>query len=124
VRVRRRSIRLLLSVASLLFLIQVIALGAFNIQRLSDVNGVSEEIRSRWLEDTRLLGDLNNYMSDYRAGEGTYLLSHTSLEISASEKEITQLDSRVTKAQRGYEVLTHDANELRLYGQFASTTVS
>jgi signal transduction histidine kinase len=118
--VRRRSIRLLLSVASLLFLIQVIALGAFNIQRLSDVNGVSEEIRSRWLEDTRLLGDLNNYMSDYRAGEGTYLLSHTSLEISASEKEITQLDSRVTKAQRGYEVLTHDANELRLYGQFAS----
>jgi two-component system, OmpR family, sensor kinase len=119
VRLRRRSIRLLLSAASLLFLVQVIGLGAFSIQRLSDVNGVSEEIRSRWLQDTRLLGDLNNYMSDYRAGESTYLLSHTPLEISASEKEIAQLDARVTQAQRGYEGLTHDPDESRLYAEFA-----
>jgi two-component system, OmpR family, sensor kinase len=116
---RRRSIRLLLSAASLLFLAQVIGLGAFSIQRLSDVNGVSEEIRSRWLEDTRLLGDLNNYMSDYRAAEGTFLLSHTALEISASQKEIEQLDARVTQAQRGYEGLTHDPDEQQLYGDFA-----
>jgi len=116
---RRRSIRLLLSAASLLLLVQAILLGTFCIQRLSDVNRVSEEIRSQWLQDTRLLGDLNNYMSDYRTGEGTYLLSHTAAETSASQHEIAQLDARVTRAQRGYEALPHEPAELALYDGFA-----
>lgn len=116
---RRSSIRLLLSAASVLFLLEVLALGIFSIQRLSDLNRVSEEIRSRWLQDTRLLGDLNNYMSDYRTGEATYLLSHTGLEFAASQREIQQLDSRVTRAQRGYEALAHDPSEQALYTRFA-----
>src|SRR5580658_341644 len=116
--VRRRSIRLLLTAASLLLLIQVIALGSFSIQRLSDVNRVSEEIRSHWLQDTRLLGDLNNYMSDYRTGEGTHLLSNSALELAASDKEIAALDATVTRAQRGFEALRHDAPEQHLYDDF------
>jgi len=116
---RRRSIRLLLSAASLLLLVQVVGLGSFSIQRLSDVNGVSEEIRSQWLQDTRLLGDLNNYMSDFRTGEGTYLLSHTALEVAASAREITELDARVSLAQRGYEALPHDPAERARYDAFA-----
>jgi len=116
---KRRSIRVLLSAASLLFLMQVIGLGSFSIQRLSDVNRVSEEIRSQWLQDTRLLGDLSNYMSDYRTGEGTHLLSNTTLELAASEKEISALDATVTRAQRAYEALRHDDAEQRLYDNFA-----
>jgi two-component system OmpR family sensor kinase len=116
---RRRSIRVLLSAASLLFLMQVIGLGTFSIQRLSDVNRVSEEIRSHWLQDTRLLGDLNNYMSDYRTGEGTHLLSNSALELAASDKEIAALDATVTRAQRGFEALRHDAPEQHLYDDFA-----
>jgi signal transduction histidine kinase len=98
---------------------QVIGLGMFSIQRLSDVNRVSEEIRSQWLQDTRLLGDLNNYMSDYRTGEGTHLLSNTPLELAASEKEIAALDATVTHAQHEYEALRHDDSEERLYQDFA-----
>lgn len=117
---KRRSIRLLLSAASLVFLMQVIGLGSFSIQRLSDVNRVSEEIRSQWLQDIRLLGDLNNYMSDYRTGEGTHLLSTTAAELAASEKEISALDATVTRAQRSYEALRHDDPEQRLYDDFAN----
>jgi len=116
---KRRSIRVLLSAASLVFLMQVLGLGIFSIQRLSDVNRVSEEIRSKWLQDTRLLGDLSNYMSDYRTGEGTHLLSNTPLELAASEKEIAALDATVTHAQQEYEALQHDDAELRLYEDFA-----
>ena len=116
---RRRSIRLLLSAASLLLLVQAVLLGAFAVARLGDVNRVSEEIRSRWLQDTRLIGDLNNYMSDYRAGEGTYLLSRTPLELSASEQELAQLDARVSQAQRGYETLPHGEEEQHNYVEFA-----
>jgi signal transduction histidine kinase len=114
-----RSIRILLSAASLLFLLLVIGLGAFSMQRLSDVNRVSDEIRNQWLQDIRLIGDLNNYMSDYRAGEGTHLLSHTAAELTASEKEIAELNEQVTRAQRSYAARPHEDSEQRLYDEFA-----
>src|SRR5271156_4179071 len=114
-----RSIRIRLSAASLLFLLLVIGLGAFSMQRLSDVNRVSDEIRNQWLQNIRLIGDLNNYMSDYRAGEGTHLLSNTAMELAASEKEIAALDSQVIRAQRSYESQPHEDSEQKLYDEFA-----
>jgi two-component system OmpR family sensor kinase len=114
-----RAIRILLSAASLLFLLLMIGLGVFSMQRLNDVNRVSDEIRNQWLQDIRLIGDLNNYMSDYRTGEGTHLLSSTAAELTASEKEIASLDSQVARAQRAYEALPHENSEQRLYDEFA-----
>ena len=114
-----RSIRILLSAASLLFLLLVIGLGAFSMQRLNDVNRVSDEIRNQWLQDIRLIGDLNNYMSDYRAGEGTHLLSNTAAELAASEKEIAALNAQVIRAQRSYESQPHEDAEQKLYDEFA-----
>jgi two-component system, OmpR family, sensor kinase len=114
-----RAIRLLLSAASLLFLLLMIGLGLFSMQRLSDVNRVSDEIRNRWLQDVRLIGDLNNYMSDYRTGEGTHLLSNTPTELADSEKEIASLDAQVMLAQSSYEALPHEDSERRLYDEFA-----
>ena len=114
-----RSIRILLSAASLLFLLLVIGLGAFSMERLSDVNRVSDEIRNQWLQDIRLIGDLNNYMSDYRAGEGTHLLSNAAAELAASESEIAALNAQVTRAQRSYESRPHEGPEQRLYDKFA-----
>jgi two-component system OmpR family sensor kinase len=114
-----RAIRILLSAASLLFLLLMIGLGIFSMQRLSDVNRVSDEIRNRWLQDIRLIGDLNNYMSDYRTAEGTHLLSNSAAEFTASEKEVVGLDSQVAQAQRAYEGLPHEASEQLLYDEFA-----
>jgi two-component system, OmpR family, sensor kinase len=115
----RRSIRILLSAASLLFLLLVIGLGAFSMQRLSDVNRVSDEIRNQWLQDIRLIGDLNNYMSDYRAGEGTHLLSNTAAELAASEQGIAALNEQVARAQRSYAARPHESSEQKLYDEFA-----
>jgi signal transduction histidine kinase len=114
-----RSIRILLSAASLLFLLLMIGLGVFSMQRLSDVNRVSDEIRNRWLQDIRLIGDLNNYMSDYRTGEGTHLLSNAPTELIASEREIAGLDAQVKRAQSSYEALPHENSERQLYDEFA-----
>jgi two-component system OmpR family sensor kinase len=116
---RPRSIRILLSAASLLFLALMIGLGVFSLERLSDVNRVSDEIRNRWLQDIRLIGDLNNYMSDYRTGEGTHLLSNSAGELAASEQEIAGLDAQVMQSQRAYEALPHEAAEQGLYDEFA-----
>jgi two-component system, OmpR family, sensor kinase len=108
----------LYSVVALLFIL-VIGLGFFGFARLSAVNHASEVIRNHWLRDTRVLGDLSNYMSDYRAAEATRLLSSTPTEFAASEKEIAALDTTVTASQRSYEEITQDPSEAALYARFA-----
>ena len=108
----------LYSVVAVLFML-VIGLGFFGFARLSAVNHVSEVIRNHWLRDTRILGDISNYMSDYRAAEATRLLSSTPAELAASEKEIAALDATVAGSQRAYEEITQGPSETMLYARFA-----
>jgi hypothetical protein len=67
-RVPRRS-------GVLFFFLLTIILGLFSIGRLTDFNRVSADVRDLWLPNTRFLGDLNNFTSDFRAAEGTNLLA-------------------------------------------------
>ena len=115
---QRHSIRVWLTAVFALLFLLVIALGVFAIQRLGDVNRASEEIRNHWLEDARILGDLNNYMSDFRTAEATRLLSATSLEVAAGEKELAVLDAVVAKHQRAFEAVSQDPGETALYERF------
>ena len=108
----------LYSVVALLFML-VIGLGVFGFARLSAVNDASEVIRNHWLRDTRILGDISNYMSDYRAAEATRLLSSTPAEFAASEKEIAALDATVAGSQHAYEEMPQDPSESALYAKFA-----
>jgi two-component system, OmpR family, sensor kinase len=113
------SIRIrLYSVFALLYLL-VIGLGIVGFARLSDVNHASEVIRNHWLRDTGILGDISNYMSDYRTAEATHLLSATPLERAASTREIAALRDTVAASQRAYEAIDQDPSEAALYAQFA-----
>src|SRR3984893_3564667 len=119
-RFQPRSVRVrLYSVFALLFFL-VIGLGAFGFARLSDVNHASEVIRNHWLRDTRILGDLSNYLSDYRAAEATRLLAATPVQVAASEKDIETLSATGAGSQRAYEEIAQDPSEARLYSQFAT----
>ena len=118
-RLQPRSVRVRLYSVFALLLFLVIGLGAFGFARLSEVNRVSEVIRNHWLRDTRILGDLSNYMSDYRTAEATQLLASTQLGFAASEKEITTLGATVARSQRAYEEIAQDPSETLLYAQFA-----
>jgi two-component system OmpR family sensor kinase len=114
------SIRVrLYSVVALLFL-SIMGLGAFGFARLSDVNHASEVIRNHWLRDTGILGDLSNYMSDYRAAEANLLLSSTPAEVAASGKEIASLRDTVAASQRAYEEISQEPSEAALYAQFST----
>jgi two-component system, OmpR family, sensor kinase len=113
-----RSIRFRLSAVFFFFFLLVLVLGVFSIDRLSDFNSVSADIRDRWLPNTRLLGDLNNFTSDFRAAEGRYLLSQTPAELAATDREMEQLDILIGRAQRDYERIRNAPGETRLYEQF------
>ncbi|MGB7100852.1 MAG: ATP-binding protein [Xanthobacteraceae bacterium] len=112
------SIRFHLTAVFLVFFLLVVVLGLFSIWRLSNFNRLSADVAELWLPNTRVLGDLNNFTSDFRAIEGSNLLSSDSSEIAATEKQMADLDRSIAEAERGFERIRHDAAEAKLYRRF------
>jgi len=112
------SIRFHLTAVFLLFFLLVVVLGMFSIWRLSNFNRLSADVAEVWLPNTRVLGDLNNFTSDFRAFEGSNLLSSDAAEIAATERQMAALDRSIAEAERGFERIRRDATENELYGQF------
>ncbi len=113
-----RSIRFHLSLVFIFFFLLIFFLGMLSIARLRDFNNVSADIADVWLPNTRVLGDLNNFTSDFRAAEGNNLLSSNATESDAIEREMIDLDRAISQAQGSYERIRHDAQEQALYAQF------
>src|SRR5262249_40039234 len=106
-----RSIRFHLTLVFLFYFMLVVILGLFSISRLSTFNTLSEDIAELWLPKTRVLGDLNNYTSDFRGIEGSNLLSSESSQMAVTEKEMETLDRSIAQAERNYEQIRHDTAE-------------
>src|SRR6516165_6749218 len=113
-----RSIRLHLAAVFFLFFALVAGLGAFSMWRLANFNSLSADVAEVWLPTTRALGDLNNYTSDFRAFEGSVLLTSDLDEIAAIEKQMTELDRAIAGAERNFERIRRDGAEAALYDQF------
>ena len=113
-----RSIRFHLSLVFILFFLLIFFLGMLSIARLADFNKVSADIADLWLPNTRVLGDLNNYTSDFRAAEGNFLLSSDARESEAIEREMIDLDRTISQSQESYERIRHDPDELATYRLF------
>ena len=94
------SIRFHLTAVFLLFFLLVVVLGIFSIWRLSNFNRLSADVAEVWLPNTRALGDLNNFTSDFRAIEGSNLLSSDPFEIAATERQMAALDRSIAEAER------------------------
>jgi len=113
-----RSIRFGLTRVFVLFLLMIMFLGLFAMRELGAVNRVSSEVRDRWLQSTRVLGDLNNYTSDSRAAEGTRLLAQTPQQKGEIDRQIVTLSNQVQQADHAYRQIPHDQDEQRLYSKF------
>ena len=112
------SIRFQLALVFIFFFLLVIALGCFSIWRLSNFNLLSIDVAEVWLPDTRVLGDLNNFTSDFRAAEGNSLLSSDLSKIADAESEMERLDRSLAEAERSFEKIRHDKVEQELYVRF------
>jgi len=115
-----RSIRIGLIKVFVLFLALVILLGFFAVEELGAVNKVSAEIRDRWLQSTRVLGDLNNYTSDARAAEASRLLARDVAQRDAVDQQIDDLNRSIAQSDREYRRIFHDKEEMGLYGRFVA----
>jgi len=115
---RPQSIRHHLAGVFLVFFLLVCVLGSFSIWRLSNFNRLSADVAEVWLPTTRVLGDLNNFTSDFRAIEGSNLLSTDQSELAATETDMAELDRSIAQAERGFEKIAHDPAENDLYDRF------
>jgi signal transduction histidine kinase len=105
-------------VVFLLFFALVVILGAFSMWRLSSFNRQSADVAETWLPTTRALGDLNNYTSDFRAFEGSELLSSDPSEAAEAERQMAGLDRTIAASEREFEAIRHEPAEAALYNQF------
>ncbi len=117
---RTHSIRFHFSLVFLLLLLFVVVLGLFSLWDLKDYHAMTAGIRDRYLPSTQYLGDLNNFTSDFRAAEATALLSSDASEVAANQRDIQQLDRRITLAQHAYEHVSHVPAETTLYADFSA----
>ena len=115
---RTQSIGFRLTASFALLFSILMGFGLFGLLRLDDFNEESSAIRDRWLKSTRYLGDLNNYTSDYRAMEATFLLAPRAGNLASQPSEAKTLDEAITRSQRNYEGVMHDAFERQLYAEF------
>src|ERR1700726_3173304 len=97
-----RSIRFHLSLVFIFFFLLILFLGLLSIARLRDFNKVSADIADQWLPNTRVLGDLNNYTSDFRAAEGNLLLAPGAQARAAIEMDMAELHRMIPRAQGNY----------------------
>jgi len=114
------SIKSRLSLVFFGFLLLVFVLGCLSVERLSDYNAVSADIRDRWLQNTRILGVLDDQTSDFRTVEGSHIFSSGQAEITARENELKGLDRIISKARSSYERIPHSAMEADLYARFSA----
>jgi two-component system, OmpR family, sensor kinase len=115
-----QSIRSHLAAVFLLFFALVAVLGMFSIWRLSNFNMLSADVAQVWLPTTRAVGDLNNYTSDFRAIEGSNLLSANPAEAAATEKGMADLDRSIAASEREFEAISHDGGVETLYRRFTA----
>jgi two-component system OmpR family sensor kinase len=115
------SLRGRLSLVFFALFATVIALGLASAWSLSHSNEVATDVRDRWLPNVRLLGDLNNFTSDYRTAEANCLLASSNEELNLSLRDMPLLDQAVLRAQHDYEQIPHGPEEVELYQEFAAT---
>lgn len=114
-----RSTRMSLALGVLAFMTVALLLGLTGVLSLRYVNRLSSEIASRWLPSEVLIGDLNNFTSDFPASERAALLATDQGEITQHTGEMNDLDREVARSEKAYGNLRHAPQESRLYQGFA-----
>ncbi len=122
---RTQSIGSRLTAAFFVLFSILIGFGVLGLVRLDKFKIESADIRDHWLKNTRYLGDLSNYTSDFRALEASALLlpGQADTEGLANESksldgEIKHLDEAILRSRRSFENVAQDRNERKQYEEF------
>jgi len=110
------STKIIISYMLLFFIIM--ALGAFSITQLNNVNYIAAEIEKIWLPATRTLGDINKNLAELRILELQHISSSSQEEMDQFEKQAQEMIDGIAGEQAIYEPLIVLEEEKKLYAAF------
>jgi methyl-accepting chemotaxis protein len=114
------SIRTKLLIAfSALFLL-IIFQGAFSINRLAIINGLSTEMEENWLPSTRYVGAISTAAAKFRIAEARHILATTDEDMSSAERDMQVRLSELKRVEAEYEPLATSAMEQSALRQYHS----
>ena len=113
-----QSIPARLSRSYFVFFALVVVLGGVTVGIISYDNKVSSVIRDRWLQNALLIGDFENFSSDYRVDEVRILLLAQSSSTSNERKEMDSLGKLIALDQLKFARIANDSVESDLFHQF------
>jgi Four helix bundle sensory module for signal transduction len=104
------SIRTKLLIAFFALFLLIVAQGAFSINRLAVVNGLSTEMEVNWLPSTRHVGAISAEAARFRIAEARHILSVTDEDMNGAERDMEERLSKLKRIEAEYEPLaTSDA---------------
>jgi signal transduction histidine kinase len=106
-------------VAGLAFVCAVAIVHAVSLDRLFVADQVSREVRDRWIDSIRLLGELNGAISDVWEVEAEVLLSRDPGAREARAERLDQLVQGTAKTMGDYAGLARDSDERQVFGRFS-----
>ncbi|MEW6236883.1 MAG: MCP four helix bundle domain-containing protein [Candidatus Omnitrophota bacterium] len=110
------STKIIVSYMLLFFII--VALGAFSITQLNNVNYIATEIEKIWLPATRTLGDINKCISELRIIELQHISSSSKDDMDRFENQAKEIIGGIASEQSIYEPLIVLNEEKILYASF------
>ncbi|HYH19374.1 MAG TPA: ATP-binding protein [Azospirillum sp.] len=116
--ISRMPLSVKIRAAFLLVFTFTLAVSLFSISELHSVNAAADAVKTNWLPSTRVLGDINNHMSDLRTTDGNRLLAATPAEKAWVEREAASTLALVDASLQAYERLPINREEETLYEAF------
>jgi signal transduction histidine kinase len=113
-----QSLRAKTTLLSVMLIAVFFLVGAISINKLNQLNSASAEIRDHWLESTRLVGDLNNYTSDYRSLESGSLITTDKKLLNDTYNDSQNLSYLIDRAQKEYSLIDHNRSDREAFNQF------
>jgi len=92
-------------------LIATVALGIFSVQRLTQVHDNAEDMRSHWLQGTRILGEMQYAATRYRSWNGAYLEFTTEELRQQGKQNFVTLEAAVAESLAKYKALAQSDDE-------------
>jgi two-component system OmpR family sensor kinase len=108
----RNSLPAKLTLVAVIFVVAIGVVHTLSLDRLAHVDLVSTEIRNRWLDSVRLLGNLHDRVSDVRGAEAELLLSRDAVARDARADEMKRDFNLVAQGIDRYRLVPHDTDEM------------
>ena len=111
-----------LAVAFIAILLLTVITGVYAVTQLDRVNTSTKDIATNWLPSTRILGEVDAALNEYRRAEIQHVLAVDPAGVAENDKRLQAARKRIDDALAAYEPTISSAEERALFDALKSMT--